>query len=321
MVTAHKRRSAPADSRYHTRKRPWVGVSALALVLLGSVVAAWYLGSWGAWWDGRARSDISIVVPSPGPSVPEQPQPSRSTHAADRPVYPYSVIEGGAGDSQELRQAIDSDAVVASHFGGFDVARAKPVRLPVSKSFFVSYRKGDRVYWTRRKLTVPAGETVLSDGVNLARTRCGNRLAEDPREPIAPSEPTLVELDTPLPPSTHSFPVPFDLLTAYDLVVSSGGLPPPVTVGEGSIPSVTMPSGPFAYAWPIPWAAGPGPLTDVDHQPGFTPAGELEPMPEPGQHPTPGPDNPVPVPEPGTLLLVLPALGGSYLLRRLRGSR
>jgi hypothetical protein len=316
-----------------------VGVSALALVLLGCVVAAWHLGSWSSWWDASDRRGISIVGPSRGSWVPEQLESSRvRERSADRPVYPYSVIEGGAGNRQELRQAIDSDAVVASHFGGFDVARAKPVRLPVSKSFFVSYRKGDRVYWTRRKLTVPAGETVLSDGVNLARTRCGNRLAEDPREPIAPSEPTLVELDTPLPPSTHSFPVPFDPLTAYDLVVSSGGLPPPVTVGEGSIPSVTMPSGPFAYAWPIPWAAGPGPLTDVDHQPGFTPAGELERMPEPGQHPTPGPDNPVPipepgphptpgpdnpvpVPEPGTLLLVLPALGGPYLLRRLRGSR
>ena len=62
----------------------------------------------------------------------------------------------------------------------------------------MSYRIGTAVYWTRKPLLIRAGETVLTDGVRIARTRCGNQLAETPGQ-ISPVEPSPAALDTPLP--------------------------------------------------------------------------------------------------------------------------
>jgi len=62
----------------------------------------------------------------------------------------------------------------------------------------VSYRIGDRVYWTRRPVLLAPGEPVLSDGTNEVRARCGNRIDDRVLGETSEAEPDAGVLDTPL---------------------------------------------------------------------------------------------------------------------------
>jgi hypothetical protein len=114
-----------------------------------------------------------------------------------RPLYPYSLVPGGVEDAEELKQAIANDPVVAAHYHDFRVDRVRLIRLPAERFDYVSYRVNDRVYWTRGKMRLAAEETLLFDGVNLARTRCGNRISELPLGPVAPIQPAAEALEKP----------------------------------------------------------------------------------------------------------------------------
>src|SRR5271157_5954987 len=80
-----------------------------------------------------------------------------------RPLYPYSIIPGGVESADELRKAVANDPVIAAHYAGFDIDHAHVVRLAEARSAFVSYRKGNTVFWTSKKLNLPAGETLITD--------------------------------------------------------------------------------------------------------------------------------------------------------------
>ena len=71
-------------------------------------------------------------------------------------------------------------------------------RFPRSEAMHVAYRMGQKVYWTRKKVTLHPGETLISDGKIVARTRCGNRIAMTPLGPPALTEPADADLNQPL---------------------------------------------------------------------------------------------------------------------------
>jgi hypothetical protein len=215
-------------------------------------------------WIGSpvARSTAPVPVPISRPT---------------RPVYRHSVIPGGALNQRELREAVRLDAVVAEHYRDFDVTRAHLVRIEAPLAMHVSYRLGDKVYWTKEKVWLRPGETLLSDGVNLCRGRCGNRVAAVPLGRTSPVEPAPEVLDETLPPSVGIEP-----LRGFDLLF-------PVAL-------VDLPSN------PLPVVAEP-----IVASPLFVSTPEI--MPPVGvaevRVPDPGPsDFPSPIPEPGTLLLV-----------------
>ena len=114
-----------------------------------------------------------------------------------RTVFPYSVIPGGVRDGRELHAAIAKDPVVARHYSDFELSKAHTIRLDRSTAMYVSYRLNDHVYWTRNRMLIPAGETLISDGENLARVRCGNRLSPSPAKPVSLAEPPREDLETP----------------------------------------------------------------------------------------------------------------------------
>jgi hypothetical protein len=109
-------------------------------------------------------------------------QISSSVFPFGHPYYRYSVIPGGAYTRQELEKALARDRVVAKHYTGFNISSAHPVTLDSDRFSYVSYRVGDNVYWTSRPIRLRKGETLLTDGVHWARTRCGNRLTDSPPE-------------------------------------------------------------------------------------------------------------------------------------------
>ncbi len=115
-----------------------------------------------------------------------------------RPSYLYSVVPGGVASAEELRQSMQNDPVVAREFEGFDFLRAHLVKVSEDQSMHVAYRLGDKVYWTRKKVALHPGETLISDGKIVARTRCGNRIAMAPLGPHAIVEPMESDFNQPL---------------------------------------------------------------------------------------------------------------------------
>jgi hypothetical protein len=125
-----------------------------------------------------------------GHTVPlKEPLPAYAR--ALRPNYPYSIIPGGAYSNAELQYADREDVVVKEHYADFQVKRAQMVQLTEDKYQYASYRKKNQVYWTKKKLRIPKGEILLTDGSSYARARCGNRLSEKPQAPVSNQEPPV----------------------------------------------------------------------------------------------------------------------------------
>jgi hypothetical protein len=113
-----------------------------------------------------------------------------------RRVYPYSIVPGGVLNRQELTHAVVVDKVVAEHYAAFEAGKATVRTVDKPRGVYVSYRKGDKVFWTAKKLQLAQGETLLSDGQSEIRTRCGNRISDVPQLPVEAKGPSEEELDS-----------------------------------------------------------------------------------------------------------------------------
>src|SRR5688572_6473127 len=118
-----------------------------------------------------------------------------TTAGSDRPIYRHSVIPGGVYTPDELRNALVQDAIAATHYQMLDPSAVRAEVVKKDRFAYVSYRKDDQIYWTRNKVKLSEGETILTDGTNEVRARCGNCISETPRLPVAAVEPDSVELD------------------------------------------------------------------------------------------------------------------------------
>lgn len=175
-----RRRHAP---RRRTLVRGW-----LALVVLVSAIQALV---WLA-----ARPALPVAAAGSGEAALAALAPGNLLPANGRRIYPYSVVPGGVLDRDELLRAEQADRLVAAHYVGFDVPAAYPVKT-TARAVYVSYRKDNRIFWTRHKVRLASGETVLSDGVHEIRTRCGNRISDAAQLPVADTDPPPDAFDTP----------------------------------------------------------------------------------------------------------------------------
>lgn len=208
-----------------------------------------------------------------------------------RPLYPYSVIPGGVESAQELKNAIEHDPVVANHYAGFDVAKARIIRVDQDRMEYVSYRLGDRIFWTKRELMIRKGETLITDGAHEARTRCGNRLSDHAVGPTSAKQPSEAALESPEP----AGPAP-ELLAGNYLPEETPIIGAPLLPGPGT----GSPSGPTGAIIPpayFPIVGGGPPGSNV------TP-------------PPPPPPPPVNTPEPSSLLLVATGVGSVLAFAR-----
>ena len=236
-----------------------------------------------------------------------------------RNVFPYSIIPGGVESSQELKKAVLTDPIVAQHYSDFDLTKVRRVTLSTPQLMYVSYRIGNNVFWTKRKLTLPKGETMLTDGHAMARTRCGNRVSALAVMPTSPQQPLSEDFDTPEFPPSISTPY----LAAYSA-------PPPAlwsSTGAQAHASPVSSFTPLAPFFPLPGGGGgghssapPPPTSGGGGTPppgggGGNGGGGGSPPPPIITPPGPGP---VGIPEPGTAGLVLLGLTAAWLMRRSR---
>jgi hypothetical protein len=152
----------------------------------------------------------------------------------NRLVYPYSVVPGGVRDAHELKLAAERDPVVAAHYAGFDYDHAHVVRLVLARTAYVSYRIGKKIYWTRRRITLKKGETVITDGKITARTRCANRVEELPQQATSVSEPPVIKFEQPMQ------PMPGTAMSTPPVPFQSSLLTPPPGPGLGPAPPLSL---------------------------------------------------------------------------------
>lgn len=207
--------------------------------------------------------------------VPGNERSSQILQIPERLLYPYSVIPGGIEDAQELRNAIARDPLVAALYANFDLSRAHIIRLKHNEEVYVAYRLGGRIYWTKKRLLLRAGETLITDGKHEARTRCGNRISTTPVQPVSESEPADAALNA---------------TPDYNLLADDPGTPP-------TLPADPPVLGPTDPTGPPPAVPPSSPPVWVIPPPYFPIVGGGPPILSP-------PPPPVATPEPGTLSLL-----------------
>jgi hypothetical protein len=270
--------------RQNKERRRWIATSLLILVLGGAVVGVTVKSNHDV--DRAPVSQPATIVSS----LLILGQPGSYPHdlsELSRPLYPYSIIPGGVESAAELRKAVANDPVVAAHYTGFDLAKARVIRLTESRTVYVSYRKGDDVFWTSKVMRLAKGEAVITDGGHTTRLRCGNQISEVPRAPVARvAEPRAEMLETPLLAElTPSYELPLvpPLVSAPFVQIQTAML-------EGTTAgSVVSPI--------VPLIGGIGGGTSVSPLPSLPSA---------------------PVPEPTTPVLISTGLGAVLLARKMR---
>ena len=115
-----------------------------------------------------------------------------------RATYRHSVVPGGVYSRAEAEDAAFRRPDVANHYRRVNLPRLRRIEMPRERLYYASYRRDNSIYWTSYQLRVNAEETVLDDGANLIRARCGNLLSEEPLEPRLPPEyePRAQEMDS-----------------------------------------------------------------------------------------------------------------------------
>ena len=281
------------------RGRAVVGVLLVSLTVAGAFFAAHALRRPGAdsvsspvanesedhQWalDALARGDLNVASPEV---------------VSGRPVYRYSVVPGGTHNPDELREAIEHDAVVAAHYKHLDQSRLRTEVVPSDRLVHVSYRKGDRVFWTAKKVLLRKGETILTDGTTQVRARCGNCIAEQPAGPTSDEEPDVVEFDRlvdapPAPGAPVVALVPAALPQAQGLAAGGPSSSAPFASSMSGLgPGSTFPGGaPLGGGSQGIGAGTPDPLVSAtkagSHDTGSTPG-----SPDTGSPGKPGDNNP-----------------------------
>jgi len=142
-------------------------------------------------------------------------------------TYPFSVIPGGVRNANQLREIAARDYVVRQHYARFNYQRAELIRAREARLVYMSYRRQNAIYWTSKKIRLPAGELLLSDGVITARARCGNQISETPKAEVAAEEPEEDVLDQPVAEVSSSHVLPFRSSLARPSLPFVNPIPPP----------------------------------------------------------------------------------------------
>jgi hypothetical protein len=104
---------------------------------------------------------------------------------------------------EDFSQIVLQDPRLRAYYGDFNWEKARLVTLAQPQLVYVSYQKHGAIARTRKKLRLPQGDTLITDGVITARTYCCNEIFEVVE---APSLHTAEAVSPPTPQSLLTTP-------------------------------------------------------------------------------------------------------------------
>lgn len=276
---------------------------------------------------------IGLIKPS---ATITRVRPAPDFRAA-RPVVPFSIVPGGVRSPKEIEDSMIADPVARKLYANIRLRSLVVTRLTKAQDLYAAFRIGDEVHWTKRKLHIPAGELILTDGSNIIRARCGNLLASElplPKPKEAPFEPPVIVFDIGIPPL---FPgvvaIPAKPAPTSGVMIAKTEPAEPLSESMTAPPTPkvsTPPSDPPTY-WP-PMVVPPTyccatPRHDVHTPPSEEPPNDNPPKDNPPSENPPTdnpptdypPDTPGQVPEPGTLVMLASGVSGIAAWKMKRG--
>jgi hypothetical protein len=238
-------RTATLLRKKRLRTRLWLG--AVIAVAVTVTACTWEPGASTAASTTAAAPTLHVALNSTAPPAA----------TASRRIYPYSIVPGGVGSREDIVRRVSTDQVVARHYASFDIQKAHAVTVSKPRAVHVSYRKGDKIYWTANKVMLAQGETLLSDGTHDIRGRCGNRISDTAMLPVAMNEPSAAELDESMNVASAddgslqnaSFglddmmagnPTSFQRFANFNVPLNNAPATPPVRGGMPSVPAGTQ---------------------------------------------------------------------------------
>ena len=274
--------------RKKVKKRTFARKYKILLLLAGCAAsclfALFLLKRTGGYTDG--------VMPAadPGGKVIRQAEKASEPQGEVRAVFPYSVIPGGVQSREELVERVAGDRVVSDHYRDFKVSKARIVKADKTRMMHVSYRMDDQVYWTKKKVRIPEGEMLITDGECEARARCGNRVSASPREPVSDEEPMMETFD--LPRVVKGFS-PDDFRPTAAAVPTENFSP----ITKSIYPRLKSPPAPDPLWDPLIPPSSPGyAISDPSSSPGYPISGPPSFPGYPISGPSISPGSPIPVP-------------------------
>jgi hypothetical protein len=274
------------SKHYKARRRRRIVTGLIAGFALGAIVMSFVLV------QGPAPRRVVGSPASPGAGSVVR---TETVAAPGRSAYRHSVVPGGVRSPEEIAYVMQRDQVVAAHYKNVVPQLMRNQRLQQPLLAHVSYRIGDKVYWTKKPVHLPKNEPVMTDGNTMIRERCGNLISMEPLAPVSEEEPALPSFDLPMDPMEFAW-----MRLDYTPPGVRRAMP---GSGRGQ-PSFLSAAGPVGT-----------PGLRANEQPGeaSTSAGTFTPV-----------EAPLPVPEPNTLTLL--GLGGAagvahYLRKRAQARR
>lgn len=277
---------------------------------------------------GSAWATLHVISNTRGIAREVAAKPSlRLTYALSRFGGGAAPLPGGAGNNrlfivpagvhnaEEFRTR--PDPVARRFYAG--IVPESLVAVHKTGAFYLSYRRGDAVYWTRAAHQLRAEPALfVRTGGALIRERCGNLLSSAPQQPTEAEDlqPTETELGAPIPPpapTLEAFSAPPKF--AYTVEPAAFPLPgfdsdwsqvpgEPVHTGAGPDDTQQQQTGEPKAQWFLPGAAsGFFPLLGG----GFAyPASQRGSGTPSGPPPSAIPNNPTAlIPEPSSCCLIL----------------
>jgi PEP-CTERM motif len=312
-VTGSGRR---VHGRHSRRRRIRRALLALVLIAAFALVARRAAPLWSSlfrtpqadqqgsfWREGDPGENLAIVAAS-----------SASAPLAISPgvVYPYSIVPGGVRSPEQLFELSQHDPAIGRHYEGFDFHHARIIELAEPKLVYLSYRIGNNIFWTHKKVALRKGEKLITDGKMTARTRCANRVSETAQKAVSPEEPPAGKFEEPFLAGGSTTEVPFPE-SATRSFSGFGAVGPPALLSSnlGYAPIWAMGLPPVAPP-PVPGCPATSKSKDeIDEK-----TTKNKPCPSGG-----GTKPPPTVPEPGTFLLISSGLAAIYWRSRSSGNK
>jgi len=294
--------------RGHTRRRRVRRLLlTLVFVVLVGLVARRTAPLWSSWfvkpqvdpqasfWRAGNPSQELAILAAASASVPFATTP--------RIVYPYSVVPGGVHSPEELFELSQHDPAIGRHYEGFDFRHARVIELDEPRLVYLSYRIGNNIFWTHKKVALRKGEKVITDGKMTARTRCANRVSDTAQKAISPEEPPAEKFEEPFLAGGSATEVPFPESATRSFSGLGAVGPPTLLSANRGYPPIWGVGLPPVAPPPVPGC----PPTTKGHEPVDEKPTKNKPCSSGG-----GTKPPPTVPEPGTLLLISSGLAAIY---------